>query len=995
MINGKKIGPIFNDLPHLDSLIIVKKDSIKVRSNKKTVPLGRTSYPINASGTFFRGLEISSQGSGMLNGGLRFQIAGKLNERTQVSGIVTDETLPIQPDGTTASLDELDKIYLKVSHPMGELLAGDVTITNTKGRYNSIRKNILGIRNNIIKDNIAMTTIFGESKGKYHRLEIKGRDGHQGPYFLTSNDGMRNVVISAGSESVWLDGVELKRGQDRDYIIDYTSGEVTFMPKHLIYFDSDIDIEYQYNESTYKSNYFETEISGNVNDRMNYNIAYMNEKDNAVGSVLTADQKSLFKLDEVVYQSGVNQDSLGDYQLINDVFFYNPSEIPSENRFSIIFSLDPDGLYIRKISIKNRIYYEFVGMDKKIASIDRYSPGRTLKAPESLQQLHINSNINIRKGMSLFAENAFSVKNKNVFSKEPSSQKNGNALKIGLNQDPVRIGRGDVSFNVELWKNSKGFRPFGRDRTVNFNESWDILEQSDGLDESMISLKSKINVGQQLKSNIQFSRFEQNNILKNRQELSMNYTGSFVKKAKIRYNQVRSEINFEEFYGELTFLNGLTNPFITYTHEIREKGYRFDDILFGLNHTKNFWLYSIGLGERNDYLSIKEKDFVMEKEKSGQYVQMDIKSIKPSGWQQSWIYRQRVQKNEKNQNQDSFNSLRGSVNYKTKASPFKFDLVLNAQHALHETRSIIFDSLGIGLGHYRYDPMLNEYIQDENGAYIAHTVLTGDYQTGFRMDGLTRLLIDFSKTKYDKLTPLKYRFFNRSDFHGPIYGWRGSLGENNVQLYQNSQRHEILYRKKRTSDRHRIWYENLLYFSGFDLRGWEKKSQAKLAEESQLLIKGSRYLIIKGDLHSSKVSSENNRFVDRKIFGFLSELGIKENKIGRFQWDSRLIYYQDQIKLKNSDSEYASAYGIKNSWLRFIGKDGRIEGNIDYYFADGPSQIPPEALNGIANGETIKANITASILLGRSLSLNGTIFYLDNLRYNDFFKIQGEIRAHF
>ena len=173
MINGKKIGPIFNDLPHLDSLIIVKKDSIKVRSNKTTVPLGTTSYPINASGTFFRGLEISSQGSGMLNGGLRFQIAGKLNERTQVSGIVTDETLPIQPDGTTASLDELDKIYLKVSHPMGELLAGDVTITNTKGRYNSIRKNILGIRNNIIKDNIAMTTIFGESKGKYHRLEIK------------------------------------------------------------------------------------------------------------------------------------------------------------------------------------------------------------------------------------------------------------------------------------------------------------------------------------------------------------------------------------------------------------------------------------------------------------------------------------------------------------------------------------------------------------------------------------------------------------------------------------------------------------------------------------------------------------------------------------------------------------------------------------------------------------------------------------------------------
>ena len=156
----------------------------------------------------------------------------------------------------------------------------------------------------------------------------QGKDGHQGPYFLTSKDGLRNVIISAGSESVWLDGVELKRGQDRDYIIDYTSGEVTFMPKHLIYFDSDIDIEYQYNESAYKSNYFETDISGNFNDKINYNLTYMNEKDNTIGSVLTGDQMSTFKLDDTVYKSGVTQDSLGDYNLIYDLFYYNPSEIP-------------------------------------------------------------------------------------------------------------------------------------------------------------------------------------------------------------------------------------------------------------------------------------------------------------------------------------------------------------------------------------------------------------------------------------------------------------------------------------------------------------------------------------------------------------------------------------------------------------------------------------------------------------------------------------------
>ena len=140
----------------------------------------------------------------MLNGGLRFQIAGKLNEKTSIAGIVTDESIPIQPDGTTASLEELDKIYLKVSHPSVELVAGDITISNNNGRYNTGNRNIVGITNNLNRSSYDIKTTYGQSKGKYNRIEMKGRDGHQGPYFLTSKDGMRNVIISAGSELVWL-----------------------------------------------------------------------------------------------------------------------------------------------------------------------------------------------------------------------------------------------------------------------------------------------------------------------------------------------------------------------------------------------------------------------------------------------------------------------------------------------------------------------------------------------------------------------------------------------------------------------------------------------------------------------------------------------------------------------------------------------------------------------------------------------------------------------
>ena len=51
----KKIGPIIDDLPVLDSLIVVEKDSIRNDIIRKYNLPQTSNYPINASGTFFRG----------------------------------------------------------------------------------------------------------------------------------------------------------------------------------------------------------------------------------------------------------------------------------------------------------------------------------------------------------------------------------------------------------------------------------------------------------------------------------------------------------------------------------------------------------------------------------------------------------------------------------------------------------------------------------------------------------------------------------------------------------------------------------------------------------------------------------------------------------------------------------------------------------------------------------------------------------------------------
>ena len=111
--NPIKIGPLIDELPMLDTLQLVRTDTVgdTIIIQKKSIT---DQYPLNASGSFFRGINFGGNGNSALNGGLKMQIAGKISDQTYISGVITDESLPIQPDGSTADLDELDKVYIQI-----------------------------------------------------------------------------------------------------------------------------------------------------------------------------------------------------------------------------------------------------------------------------------------------------------------------------------------------------------------------------------------------------------------------------------------------------------------------------------------------------------------------------------------------------------------------------------------------------------------------------------------------------------------------------------------------------------------------------------------------------------------------------------------------------------------------------------------------------------------------------------------------------------------
>jgi hypothetical protein len=63
---------------------------------------------LEKSGSIFRGVTIGSNRDLTLNSGFRLQLNGKLTKDIELTAALTDENTPIQPEGNTLKLQELD-----------------------------------------------------------------------------------------------------------------------------------------------------------------------------------------------------------------------------------------------------------------------------------------------------------------------------------------------------------------------------------------------------------------------------------------------------------------------------------------------------------------------------------------------------------------------------------------------------------------------------------------------------------------------------------------------------------------------------------------------------------------------------------------------------------------------------------------------------------------------------------------------------------------------
>ncbi|MFN4079474.1 MAG: hypothetical protein ACK4NS_01115, partial [Saprospiraceae bacterium] len=205
---------------------------------------------LQTNGAYTRGLSLGNNQNLVFNSNLNLQLSGRIGKDIEIAGAISDNSIPLQPDGTTRQLQEFDRIFIQLRRRSAVLTAGDYDLNRPQGYFANYFKRLQGVafRDEKIagRDTFEYSVAAALSRGRFARQLIEGREGNQGPYRLQGADGERFIIVLAGTERVFADGLLLRRGQEDDYVMDYNTGELTFTARRLITKDIRIIVEFEY-----------------------------------------------------------------------------------------------------------------------------------------------------------------------------------------------------------------------------------------------------------------------------------------------------------------------------------------------------------------------------------------------------------------------------------------------------------------------------------------------------------------------------------------------------------------------------------------------------------------------------------------------------------------------------------------------------------------------------------------------------------------------------
>ncbi|HEX7414366.1 MAG TPA: hypothetical protein VF411_10025, partial [Bacteroidia bacterium] len=405
----------------------------------------------------------------------------------------------------------------------------------------------------IAKGAVLKTTVSGAIVGgQFARNVIQGIESNQGPYRLSGANNELYIVVLSGTERVYISGVQLKRGLDNDYVIDYNSGLITFTAKQLITKDKRIEVEFQYSVKSYsRAVYFINEEY--QTKRFRLAVSYYDEQDNKnkplQQTLSTKDRGVLYRVGDTLSKARSKGDTLVPFNS-TDVFYrridttvvikkqINPLQFvyervtfpkifvyttypKNDSAYHVAFSNvgANNGNYNQIQSPANGAVYQWVEPTNGVRQ-GSFEPIIPLVAPTKKQMLTVISEYKTSETGLLGVEGAYTNYDRNTLSPFDKKTDNGQGAKVYYT-DKKKLGAEDTSGKQQQWLLNyggnyefvrKSFTQVERFRSVEFSRDWNRTNDTLFGDQHIANATAGISKGRLFSSQYTASSFIENKL---------------------------------------------------------------------------------------------------------------------------------------------------------------------------------------------------------------------------------------------------------------------------------------------------------------------------------------------------------------------------------------------------------------------------------------------------------------------------------------------------
>ncbi len=464
-------------------------------SNEYTVNDVFGGSALNKSGSISRGISFGNNQDLGINSSLNLELSGDIAPNLKLLASISDDNLPIQPDGNTNKLQEFDQVFIQVYNDRLKLVAGDFWLTKPKGYFLTYMKRAQGLTFNYQwgqdTSRLWKTQVSGAlSKGKFARQIIQGVEGNQGPYRLRGNENEPFIIVLSGTEQVFIDGKLMTRGQEFDYVINYNSGELVFTARNLITKDSRIVVEFQYSDQNYARSLTQSSTSFHSKKIDFWLNAYSEQdaKNQTLQQDLSLSQKKLLSsIGDSLNLARTNSiDSIGYFD--NQVLYKLIDSLGYDS--VLVYSVNPDSALYRAVFTYvgpgngNYVFSNYNALGKvykwvaPVAGVSQgdYAAYRIIITPKQKQMVTAGISYRLSKRLVLETELAYSKNDLNTFSRldGKDDQSFANRTKI-LGYMPMgkdSLNPWVLETKAEIETLDRNFSPIQQYRAVEFDRDW-------------------------------------------------------------------------------------------------------------------------------------------------------------------------------------------------------------------------------------------------------------------------------------------------------------------------------------------------------------------------------------------------------------------------------------------------------------------------------------------------------------------------------------------